>query len=143
MGRIVLEGTAFDGAYELDFEQVYSGHELHLIKKLAGLRLGEIQEAVKAGDYDLYVAFAVIALWRAGKVQRDRALEAADVLLEAPAGSIAFEDEDDARPPEQTPTNSSGDSGRQDESSESLSPDSSGAGDDHQETTHERIGLPG
>lgn len=103
MAKIVLKGVSpFDGEYELDTEKPYTGHELQLIKKVAGVRLNEIEDAARSADYDLFVALAVIALWRNGKVAKADALSAADVVLAAEAGSIQFVDdaEVDASPPE-------------------------------------------
>jgi hypothetical protein len=145
MARITLSGVPrFDGEYELDTESPYNGHELHLIKKVADVRLGGIEQAARDGDYDLFVAFAVIALWRAGKVQKADTLAAADLLLEAPAGSISFEDdaEADAGPPELTRTEAVG-SGEPDESSTSSSEDLNGTGGVRPVTIPERTGSPG
>lgn len=69
---------------EWDFnpdEEPLTNGELHEIKKIAGVRAGEIEEAFSAGDNDLYVALAIIALARNGKQIPVR------VLWDAPAGS--------------------------------------------------------
>jgi hypothetical protein len=139
MAKIKLKDVhPFDGEYEFDPTQEYNGHELHLIKKVAGIRLNEIEDAATAGDYDLFVSLAVIALWRAGKIQREDAMVTADLLLAASTGSLVFDFGGDARPPDVTETER-----KPEENSEPSSPFSNGNGDDHQEKTPERIGLPG
>lgn len=106
MTKVVVSGVpAFDGTYDLDAVDTFTGHELHLIKKVAGVRLAEIEDAMDAADYDLYVALAAIMVIRAGKATRQQAMQVVDLLLDADAGSVKFdftkdEQEDDARPPE-------------------------------------------
>lgn len=103
MLQITIEGVAlFDGVYDLDLDTSLNGRELHVIKQVSGVRLGEIDTALAAGDYDLIIAFAVIALIRAGRAQPVQALRTADALLDAEAGKISIGDrpgEGDALPP--------------------------------------------
>lgn len=140
--KITIEGTAFDGAYEMDMSVPFNGRELHVIKQLAGVRLGEIEDALEAGDYDVFIAFAAIALTRAGRVQRADTLKVArEVLLEAETGSILLEPdpEPDAGPPDhggETPLGSG-------ESSRNSSADLNGTGVDLPETIRASIGQPG
>lgn len=68
----------FDGEYPLDLTK-FNGDELHLIKQISGVRGGEIREALTAGDYDLVISFAVIALMRAGRTVDAKQIRAADV----------------------------------------------------------------
>lgn len=66
MDKIVITGIPpYDGEYP--FESNYSYAELHTIKRLAGVRGGELMDALESGDSDIIVAAAVIALERAGK----------------------------------------------------------------------------
>jgi len=146
--QITIEGVPlFDGTYDLDLSVPFNGRELHLIKELAGVRLGEIPAALEADDYDVLIAITAITLTRNGKLQKNAALRAAqEILMEAPAGSIRadFTDtvEDDAEPPEQTrcePPTPLGEN----ESSVSSSSDLNGIGDDHLVTIPASTGAPG
>jgi len=95
MTQIVLEGTAYDGSYPLD--DGFTMRELHTIKTVAGVRGAELSDAFASGDTDLVVAFALIALRRAG-VDADT-----DVLWDAEAGAIRVEfgdePDDEENPP--------------------------------------------
>lgn len=73
-----------DGRYEIDAEY-FTNRELHQIKQISGIRAGELGEAIDAGDSDLLVALAVVALARHGKTVP------VDVLWDANAGRIAIE----------------------------------------------------
>ncbi len=86
MPKITISGVdaRVDGSYDLDLDDVFTGNELHLIKKVAGVRVGEIGDAMNAGDYDLLVALTKIALDRNG---RDVPVER---LLDAKVGAIQF-----------------------------------------------------
>lgn len=105
MATITISGCQpFDGAYELNFgEPPFTTGDLNIIKQIAGVRSQELEDAFAAGDTDLVVALAVIALSRVGKTTRRQAMQVAEVLWAAPGGSLAFEvgeQEEDARPPE-------------------------------------------
>jgi hypothetical protein len=88
--RIVIKGIRpYDGEYELDTERAFNAREWNWIKRVAGYMPNTIRDGLAGGDPDLYVALAVIAMCRAGKVERTEGLHAADVLSEAPFdGSI-------------------------------------------------------
>lgn len=109
MERIVLTGVApYDGEYEIDFE--FNNAELHTIKRVAGIRAGEFNEALEKGDNDLNVAIAIIALQQAGKpVEEER-------IWQAKPGFLSIEDDVEADPTEpqaQKPaTPSSGDASK-------------------------------
>jgi hypothetical protein len=100
LSTIVLTGIpGFDGSYEIDFGR-FTNRELHVIKQLAGVRLGELSDAFAAGDNDVLLAIAKIAVKRAGKDIPD------ELLWEAEMGSITFDvsdleedDENDSRSP--------------------------------------------
>jgi hypothetical protein len=106
--EITIDGVPmFDGTYNLDLEQPLNGDELHLIKVAAGVRMGEISEALDAGDYDLIIALATIALWRYGKVEEKNTQNAFAMLRKAEMGKITsrdLDDEADAGPPSQAPS---------------------------------------
>lgn len=106
MATITLSGCdPFDGVYDLDFETPFNTGELNIIKTISGVRAQELQDAFAAGDTDLIVALAVVAMHRVGKVTRKQAPHVAEVLWEAPANGIKFDvgSEADARPPERRP----------------------------------------
>jgi hypothetical protein len=121
-----------DGEYEIDLAGL-NGREAHLIKQVSGVRLGEIAEALGAGDYDVVVAIAKIVLDRAGK---DVPVAA---LLEAPIGKITVDltpaaDEEDAERPPDSPAlsgagNEDAEPRSESEKSEPSGPASSGDGD--------------
>jgi hypothetical protein len=104
MSKLKIEGVPpHDGDYDLDIA-AFTGAELHTIKQISGVRAGELQEGLTAGDYDLVVAFTVIVLQRAGQNVDPAAIMAAEV------GSITIDlNESDAevveeRPPVSSPT---------------------------------------
>src|SRR5438132_1023321 len=63
---IVNDVPGLDGEYDADFSR-FTNNEGKLIKKLSGVRMGEITDALEAGDNDLLVACAVVLMARAGK----------------------------------------------------------------------------
>ena len=95
---IHIEGIpGLDGDYPLP-DTEFTGRELHLIKQHAGVRAGEIEEALDAGDYDVILCVTMIAMQRAGRTVD------MDALLDASTGKIQVIAEDDAGPPALTPT---------------------------------------
>ena len=105
-----VEGSGIpgvDGEYDLDGG--FTARELHEIKKATGLRGGEVQEAAEAGDFDVMMAFTMIALQRNGTPER------MDLVWDAPIDSYVLEldtsddeaeaakAEADALPPEPVP----------------------------------------
>ena len=136
----------FDGEYPIDLSS-FNGRELHEIKKLSGVRGNELGEALLAGDYDLLIAFAVIALERNGRKVP------AEALFEAEIGRIVLDEdpatvpEGDARPPDSSPTlngtlSLSGDEISAKPSSETSGSDSSTNGDPSPNAPT-RTGSPG
>lgn len=110
MASITLKGCdPFDGSYDLAVgEEPFTTGDLNIIKTISGVRAGEIQDAFAAGDTDLIVALAVVALHRAGKIVRRQAYQVAERLWDAPAGALTFDagetEDGDARPPEPQPS---------------------------------------
>lgn len=96
----------FDGEYELDTDRAFSSREWHWIKRISGYMPLTIREGFAGGDPDLYVALAVIAMARAGKVAREDWERAADEIGEAPydgqtiqlVGGVGQEDDADIPP---------------------------------------------
>lgn len=106
MAKIVISGVSrvVDGEYEFE-DRAFTNREWRTIKEISGVRAGELVEALAAGDNDLVVAFAKIALERHGKGHLS-----VDLLWDAPPDAkiqwVADKTEEaDARPPDsQTPT---------------------------------------
>lgn len=87
MDKFVIKGIPpFDGEHPIDLGTL-NGHELHRIKIVAGVRANELDEALVAGDYDVFVALAATALERNGHPQ---APDAVEVLMGATAGKLRF-----------------------------------------------------
>jgi hypothetical protein len=83
--NVTIEGVfGLDGEWPID-TTYFTNRELHEIKKISGVRAGELSEALEAGDSDLIVCIAHIALARNGKTLP------IDALWEAEAGKIRIE----------------------------------------------------
>lgn len=128
MAKIIIKecGRLLDGEYDLDVG-TFTNRELHTIKKVAGVRVGEFEDAMLALDNDLVLAFALIALRRSGKTVSD------EMLWDFNAGAITLDlsdeeepVEDDALPPAAEPPAQPNASGN--ESSSETRTDSSGSG---------------
>src|SRR5262252_5063885 len=113
MDRVIVSGIPpFDGEFELDLStRVFSTLEWRWIKKISGYLPLTIQQGLEGGDPDIFVVMAVIALYRAGKIQREQAYMAADALAEPPCDGSAIqifvgesEQPGDVRPPASSPT---------------------------------------
>lgn len=138
MATIVIKGIRpYDGEYELDGDRAFNAREWRWIKKVSGYMPLTLSDGFAGGDPDLYVALAVIAMCRAGRIERDDGLRVADELSEAPFDGatltlVGDETEDDtpleltSKPDEPSPPNllekqtfsgdrSKSDSGRSDE----------------------------
>lgn len=81
---VITDCAPWDGRYEFD-DFSFTNRELYEIKKLSGLRAGELIEALEANDTSAYVGVAMTVLGRHGV-----RLEADD-LWNAPVGSITLE----------------------------------------------------
>lgn len=119
-----LEGLPpHDG--DFPFPADLTNRELHTIKLMAGVRAGELEEAMTAGDTDILLAMLVIALQRAGhKVDTEQIW---DTTFGDEAGKIQFivdeEDEVEKLPPPSEPAESAEDSGQNGASGESSRSD--------------------
>ena len=108
MDYIVIDGsTPWRGRYEFDLAEsirTFDYREMGWIKKLSGYHPSQILDGLRAGDAELTVTLAVIALQRNEKVDRDSVSDVFDSLLNLPFGSISLElekvEEADASPPE-------------------------------------------
>lgn len=110
--KIVIESDnpRINGEYELDTEHL-TNRELHLIKKHAGVRAGELAEAFEAGDNDLAIVFGYIAMQRQGLLDIP-----IDALWDLEIGKLTVdftdeEEETDALPPQHAPGSSESESG--------------------------------
>ena len=90
MARIIVNITPYEGDYELDFNRVFNTHEWRWIREISGYQPLTFDDGMAAGDPSLFLALAVICMRRAGKVERDRVLNAADEMAEAPVDGVAI-----------------------------------------------------
>ena len=119
--KIVIDSNnpRINGEYELDTEHL-TNRELHLIKKHAGVRAGELAEAFEAGDNDLAIVFGYIAMQRHGLLDIP-----IDALWDLEIGKLTvdFSDEEakesDALPPLQEPGSNASEAGSNGSSSPS------------------------
>jgi hypothetical protein len=89
MPKIVVNGER----YELPDNFTY--REMHRIKRLTGLRAGELFAALEAGDTDVAMAFAITAADRAGKLSdEDQFMD-----LEIDQIELDFTEEQNGGPP--------------------------------------------
>jgi hypothetical protein len=104
--RLRVTGTRrYDGEYPLDLDRALTTREWHWIKRLSGYMPATMGEGLAGNDPSLYLAFTVVAMVRAGKVDKADALDAAETLMDQPFEdtiSMVGEAEDDAGPPDLT-----------------------------------------
>lgn len=109
MDRFVANGVPpYDGEWEIDLSY-FTNRELHTIKRMSGVRGGELEDALAKIDNDVGIALFVIALERSKKFPNI----VEDIIWEARSDAIRFvEDEaareDDAGPPAQPPVTEPG-----------------------------------
>lgn len=133
MDKVVISGISavLDGEYEVSWSD-FTNRELHTIKQMSGVRAGELEEALEAGDSDLLLAVAVIAMQRSGRYVKG----SEDALWDSAPGKITFEfGEDEEEVPPTSPPR-----GGARESSSGKS--SSGAGELHPESAPNGTGSP-
>ncbi len=91
--RIVLNTPRYKGEFPLDLaDETPTALEWRWVKKISGYLPGTAAEGIAGSDPDLTIAFAVIALARAGRIRKDEALQVADELSDLPfdGNSIAY-----------------------------------------------------
>src|SRR5262245_17965120 len=108
MNWLVIEGIRpWDGHYELDLEeQEPTTREWGIVKKFSGYLPLTIEDGLKGGDPELFCAFALVALRRAGKIEPTDLQQVYHRLADAPFGATirleayqAVEEDDAGRPP--------------------------------------------
>jgi hypothetical protein len=107
MDWIVIDGVKpYDGRYLFDLAGAEpTTREWGWIKRLSGYMPATIQDGFDGFDPELFSAFAVIALRRAGKIDNDEVTGVFERIVDAPfAATIRVENdgdraEDDAGPP--------------------------------------------
>lgn len=106
--RIVIEGVKpWDGSYDFDIDdRPLTQREWGWIKRLAGYMPLTINDGWQGGDPELFAAFAVIAMHRAGRIAASDAQDMYDRFADVPFGTaIRLEldpaglQDGDARPP--------------------------------------------
>lgn len=144
MAKMILNGIhPYDGEYEIP-NGGWTNRELHFIKQTCGVRAGELEEALQAGDVGVQVALTAVILKRAGHNVNVEILWDAD-----PEKFDVIDDEQEAdqdRPPASSPTtngleNSSVVGASSDESA-SSSGRNGGTDGESSPPTPSRIGTP-
>lgn len=83
---------------EYPFPTDWTYREKHVVKHVTGLREGEIFEAMQAGDADVSLAFAIVALCRTGEIDAKNLKQAEMLMDELEQVELDLE-EDEAVPP--------------------------------------------
>lgn len=112
--RIVIsDARRYDGEYDFDLaDESLTTLEWRWVKKISGYLPLTIGEGWVGGDPDLFLAFAVIAMRRAGKIGKEDALVAAEQLEDGATIRFVGDEVPDADPPQAPETGkSNGDSG--------------------------------
>jgi hypothetical protein len=76
---------------DLKLKPPFTNRELHILKQVAGVRAGELFDALSVGDNDVIVALAHIAVLRSPQNR-----PTLDELWDLPAGEIAIDMPDEA-----------------------------------------------
>jgi hypothetical protein len=106
MGEYRLELKIGEKSY--DITPPFTNGELHLIKKVAGVRAGEFEEALESGDNDMLVALACVAARRNGTAR-----PTLEELWEMEAGSIELVEHEPPAEGDPTPAGDAGATGNQ------------------------------
>ena len=99
MTKLVITGIPpWDGAYDLDPDRPFNTREWRWIKQISGYMPLTISEGFGGGDPDLFVALAVIAMNRDGRISREQGIDVAMQLAEAPfdGATITFDSGEEA-----------------------------------------------
>lgn len=89
--KIVLNVGRYKGEYDLDAEsEPFTNLEWRWIKKISGYLPLTVGDGLAGADPDVIVAFAVIALSRAGRIDQTQALQVADEFDSLPFDGVAI-----------------------------------------------------
>lgn len=92
MDKIAVNIKPYVGEYPFDIaEEPLTTLEWRWVKRISGYLPMTVDEGLAGGDPDLFCAFAVIALVRAGKVDARDVLAVADRLAAAPFDGTAIQ----------------------------------------------------
>jgi hypothetical protein len=89
MAKIVVDGKKYD------MPDNFTYREMNRIKRISGLRAGELFPALEAGDTDVAMAFAITAVARAGELEDEEQF----MDLELDKIELDFTDEVNGGPP--------------------------------------------
>ena len=129
MDKVVIQDVPpYDGEYDIDIGTL-TNRELHTIKKVTGLRGGELAEGLVTLDTDVFLGIAYVALQRHGQEPL------AEVLYEATIGKIRLELGYDEVPPS-TPQ------GKQNGKDDLPSAESASSGDDSKDDSESPENSP-
>lgn len=108
--RIVLNTPRFKGEFPFEIaEQPFTTLEWRWIKQISGYLPLTLDSGLEGGDPDIFLAFAVIALFRGGRVSESEALAVAKYLEALPADGASItmvleeENQEDAESPPDVP----------------------------------------
>jgi hypothetical protein len=138
MQWVVISGVGdLDGRYEFDLAgRDLTTREWGWIKRHSGYLPLTIEEGFDGADPELFACFAIIALYRAGKVLPRDVPAAFDRVVDAPFGATVTIESDDSEEAEQSPPVSSSNG------SDSISGDASQTNSENPETLPSPIGIP-
>jgi hypothetical protein len=104
--KIILDHPRYKGSYDFDIvDEPFTNLEWRWVKKISGYLPLTLNAGWEGRDPDLFVAFAVVALHRAGKIRPEEALQVAASFDDATFGEgITLAPDPNAEEEEETPT---------------------------------------
>lgn len=91
MARIQIRGIKpWDGDYDLDTDRAFNAREWRWIKQVSGYMPLTVSDGFAGGDPDLFVALAVVAMCRSGRIEKAQGLDVAEQLSEVPFDGAAI-----------------------------------------------------
>lgn len=105
---IIVEGVKpYDGRYEFVTPDEFTTREWGWMKRLAGYMPMTIEKGLEGIDPELFLVLALVAMYRAGKIQAREVAEVFERVSDSPfersirleMEAIAEEDEEDPPPP--------------------------------------------
>jgi hypothetical protein len=127
---IVVHIPPYEGEYPIDINtRTFSTFEWRTIKKISGYMPLTITEGWEGGDPDLFLALAIIAMLRAGRIEKREMVAVAESLEDAEVDGVAISfvlEDDEAEADDADPPNASSEP----ESSSSTEGSKPGSGED-------------